>query len=211
METVTDVLNDAIENNKMITIIYNGGSQPGTKRDIVPSKITGEYVHATCLSTHTSKTFKVSKIEIYSKKDVEDVVGWDIKNTIIEHAPWKTIDELYNDSLMELNSMGWHIEYEAGNYFSIHKVRKSGIPLKSYVAILSFQEKAADFIYDFETEDFKAENLRDKKFPWSIRIPENNFAKSYTNENQSIAISMFMDAARYTSPIWEPQKKNIIK
>ena len=61
---IKQVLSEAIGTGEILTIIYNGGSQPGAQRQISPIKISGPIVVARCLSSDEIKKFSIPKIEI---------------------------------------------------------------------------------------------------------------------------------------------------
>lgn len=50
-KNVEHVLVDAIENKQSLTVVYLGGSQPGTLRNISPISINGDKLRARCHST----------------------------------------------------------------------------------------------------------------------------------------------------------------
>lgn len=60
-------LTEASETGEIITIVYRGGSQPGTKREISPIKVSKTKVQARCLATEEIRTFNLSKLEIVSE------------------------------------------------------------------------------------------------------------------------------------------------
>jgi hypothetical protein len=57
-------LTNASKTGEIITIVNDGGSQPGTKRDISPIRVLKTEVRARCLVTQELCTFKLSKLEI---------------------------------------------------------------------------------------------------------------------------------------------------
>lgn len=63
METV-DTLRAVIGEHGTTTIIYRGGSAPGTARAIAPIAIEGSKLVARCLETNSRKTFMLDKVEI---------------------------------------------------------------------------------------------------------------------------------------------------
>ncbi|EOO8726807.1 hypothetical protein I5R18_RS00010 [Escherichia coli] len=65
-ENVRHILLDAIENKKSLTVIYLGGSQPGTLRDISPISISEDKLRARCHSTDAVKFFNIGKIQLPS-------------------------------------------------------------------------------------------------------------------------------------------------
>jgi hypothetical protein len=62
-----DKLIEASKAGEIITIVYHGGSQPGTKRDISPIRVSETEVLARCLVTEKPRTFRLSKLEIVSE------------------------------------------------------------------------------------------------------------------------------------------------
>lgn len=59
-------LDEAIKNEEVLTIVYNGGSQPGAKRKITPLEIHPPYLDAYDHIINVRKTFRLDKIEIAS-------------------------------------------------------------------------------------------------------------------------------------------------
>lgn len=61
-------LREAAGSGEILTIVYDGGSQPGTKRDVIIHRIDGEgaalKVRTRCLSTGLPKLFFVAKLTI---------------------------------------------------------------------------------------------------------------------------------------------------
>jgi uncharacterized protein (DUF983 family) len=66
MQTREELLKKAIDTGEVIKIRYNGGSQPGTIREITPLKIDGAYLEAFCSTQKRNRTFVISKIEVVS-------------------------------------------------------------------------------------------------------------------------------------------------
>lgn len=52
-------LNEAAEAREVITVVYHGGSQPGTKRRLSPIKATPSELRARDIATDEVKTFLV--------------------------------------------------------------------------------------------------------------------------------------------------------
>ena len=58
------LVTDAINQQRTLKIIYHGGTQPGTIREIIPKKFDYDKLVAICLITHKSKSFFFHKTEI---------------------------------------------------------------------------------------------------------------------------------------------------
>ena len=64
MEALTRRLSEAIRNGEIITVVYAGGSQPGTEREILPIKLVKDRLHAECFRAGGRRTFDVSKLTV---------------------------------------------------------------------------------------------------------------------------------------------------
>jgi len=63
VDEVSHRLREAAGTGEVITIVYDGGSQPGAKREIMVNRLRRDgKVEAIDLQTHSAKTFFVSKI-----------------------------------------------------------------------------------------------------------------------------------------------------
>lgn len=64
MKSLEKILMEAKESGEVLNIKYNGGSQPGSIRELSPISVSGDNVKARCLASNRVKTFKLSKMEI---------------------------------------------------------------------------------------------------------------------------------------------------
>lgn len=58
-------LTAAVGTGEVVDIVYFGGNQPGTRREIVVTSVAGDNVKARCLATGLPKTFKLSLLEVW--------------------------------------------------------------------------------------------------------------------------------------------------
>lgn len=107
--SITEQLKQAIGTGELLTIIYNGGSQPGSKRMISPVKISPDEkkVRARCYTSNAVKEFVIDKIVIVDNPEGET----DYQKNVILPEP-KNLTEGVAQYLEELNSLGWHVELE---------------------------------------------------------------------------------------------------
>ncbi len=63
-KSVSALLSSAIGTGEVISIIYHGGSHPGSVRDMLPLNLYEDKVWALCVHTNTKKSFKLSRIEL---------------------------------------------------------------------------------------------------------------------------------------------------
>lgn len=117
-------LKEAIDTGEILTIIYHGGSQPGTTRQISPMSFSRDRVRARCLISNKPKYFTLDKIDLVDDPAAEPTYEKDKK--FAEPASIQIALEPY---LETIRAMGWLVEIndqEAGLY----RTRKNGNRLK---------------------------------------------------------------------------------
>jgi hypothetical protein len=101
MINILSKLHEAIGTGELISIIYHGGSEPGTARMILPIKIEGDKVRARCYTSNKVKAFSLEKIEL-AADDIPDYTG--------AHQEPASLKEAIAPYLNELKAAGWDIE-----------------------------------------------------------------------------------------------------
>lgn len=177
--------------NKQITIIYNGGSQPGKKRDIIPQKLTQREVRAIDLSNHKTKTFLIGKIEIPSGDSSDSYLPYKTK-TKYEYENLKQIYDMWRDFISEL---GWHISL-SDNAIYLHRYFKNGKFHKS-ADIFMIDRSNEPFTY-FDGEEFVEETDHYRQRPYYVSAPD--FASARTYSNLSKACEIVIEQARVHAP-----------
>lgn len=122
--SILERLTEAMKAGEILTIVYHGGSQPGTKREIYPIIVSPDNVRARDIATGIAKNFLVSKIELVpencsSKEYNPDGLQKDTDLT-----------DLLSGKREKLESLGWHIKLSeksvgAYRYFKNGKLRKT--------------------------------------------------------------------------------------
>lgn len=176
-----EILKKAARLKETVTIVYSGGSQPGSKRQIIPSKVAREEIYALDLATHNTKNFKISKITIVPGDF--DAVAYDPNKISIKSDKVKiTEDDIYFFlSLLknEVSSLGWHIKVD-DNSISLHEYYKNGKPKKGW-----------DSIFIFDTDN-------NSNRPFYVQVPGLINARTYSDFEK--AMSLFVDQAIKYSP-----------
>jgi hypothetical protein len=57
-------LKEAVETGEVLTVVYHGGTQPGTKRRLAPVGIIGEHLRALALPHEQVRTYFVDRVEV---------------------------------------------------------------------------------------------------------------------------------------------------
>ena len=94
---VLDALQDAIFRKGRIFIKYNGGSQSGTVREVIPTKITGDLVYAYCTLSKANKSFNIDKIDI---GDFDDADSYCATLELEKELPCENTGRLISDFVL---------------------------------------------------------------------------------------------------------------
>jgi len=165
-----DRLLEAIQSGEVVKIIYHGGSQPGTLRDIAPISIKNGKVRARCLLSNTTKMFVVDKIEIAESEIHPEATEWQLGAEPSQQ--YDDISCLLNKKRDFLIGLGWHIEASPDS-LSLHRCRKNGSPLKGSDVSLNYEEYTYDLMAD-EDGNLHKENWRKRQRPWTVRGKKQN-------------------------------------
>ncbi|WP_269685485.1 hypothetical protein [Flavobacterium lacustre] len=194
METL-NILLEAINTGEVLDIKYNGGSQPGALREIAPISISNGKVSARCLTSNSTKTFDINKIEISKNFNSENEV-W--KKDYIKTFKYQNLDDFFNAEFNELLKLGWHIEHTKEKTLSLHKIYKNGKIMKRKEVSLEFEKFAYDFVVNPETAEITCENERVRERPWIVRAEKH---KTNTYANFDKALEIFLNYAEKLATI----------
>lgn len=187
MENLKDVLINAINIGETINIIYHGGSQPGSLRQILPISINDDDVRARCLSTNRVKIFKLSKMELSeSSKTQEAYVPGKIE------AEPETLKDAFNSYKSIFNKFDWILtidDEEAGIYrkFNNGKIRKTPD------VYIQYHEFTYDYT-DFDDNDNEIEYTKPSTKPWYVRSNITDQSSSF--KKLSSAIEKFVNFSK---------------
>lgn len=190
-----NILLEAINTGEILDIKYNGGSQPGALREIAPISISNGKVSARCLTSNSTKTFDINKIEICKNFNSDNEV-W--KKDYIKTFKYKNLDDFFNAEFNELLKSGWHIEYTKEKTLSLHKIYKNGKIMKRKEVSLEFERFAYDFVANPETAEITCENERVRERPWIVRAEKH---KTNTYANFDKALDSFLNYAEKLATI----------
>jgi hypothetical protein len=126
-----DVIQAAIEDGEVLTVIYHGGSQAGAVRLLFPRKIDGDMVRAICLASNRVKSFSLAKIDILPPSfDTDfDYVASDVASDVRLPEP-KSLAEAFAPYVDTLTKKQWHLLLE-DRAAGLFRSKKNGELLKS--------------------------------------------------------------------------------
>jgi hypothetical protein len=164
---------EAISTGEILTVVYHGGSQPGTKRQISPIKITTGKVYARDLVSGSVKWFAIEKLEIVDADS--PVPPYRLNARELDKSDFLPF---LSAKIEELKSLGWHIELSDLSV-SAHRPYKNGKIRKGADTGIHFRAEAA-------------------KRPWYVWGPGLESAKTFSD--LASAISAFIDQATKYAP-----------
>ena len=168
--TVLETLKDSIGTGKLITVIYHGGSQPGTTREILPMQITGNKIRARCYQSNAVKTFIIDKMEICQNPQNTQIT---FDNTKIGRQTYSSIKDVHNQLKEYLTSIGWHVEIQLSQNLevaslSLHGYFKNGKIRKTPELQINYNKYTTESVFDGETGDF-TERLKEMTRPYYVK------------------------------------------
>lgn len=173
MTDIRAALAEAQSTGEILTVVYDGGSQPGTRRQISPIRIAADKVYARCLDSGSEKSFTIAKIRLAHDNEILPAYN------PVSQKPGKT--DFYtaiSGKLSELESLGWHIELTESSVCA-YPIQKNGKPRKTAAAGIQFYETSP-------------------KRPWYLWGPDFEAAKTFGDVTK--AIGAFLEQVRKHAP-----------
>ena len=175
---VEELLREAAETGEIVTVIYHGGSQPGTKRRLAPITVTAREIRARDIPTGEVKNFLLSKIEVVS----EDHPAEDYVAGAIRRPKFGTLVEALEARVKELQALGWYVQLsETG--ISVHRYFKNGKPKKGAEAGILKQDVSSNR-------------------PWYVFGPDLASARTFSHLEK--AVDLFLEQAYGHAPEKKP-------
>ncbi|MDZ6762810.1 hypothetical protein U4W44_22950 [Escherichia coli] len=180
-KNVEHVLVDAIENKQSLTVVYLGGSQPGTLRNISPISINGDKLRARCHSSGAVKVFNLGKIQLPS-----DSCAISMHYGDLEVKAYETMQSV-NDNFHALYPEGrWGVDFNE-HRFALFDFFKNGKRKKTAFMAIEFRERDEEKIITGVTIDIGisgtviSEKSRiPKTRPWVVVGPEHGEYSTYS-------------------------------
>lgn len=200
-QTISEILQRAAATGELVSVIYHGGSQPGTVREIRPIRIEADHVWAYDGGEQAKKFFTV-KIELPGSTSAP---AYD--PNAAPKVDSRTIKEAFESKVPDFQAMRWHVEL-AENQISLHRFLKNGKVRKSGAIVLRFDEFVVDSVLDEEGwlaggSDDWIEQKRKSKRPYHVASPT---YQSPGFADLSRAIDAFMAEATKHNPNPKPDK-----
>lgn len=187
-------ISEAVRSHSELTITYDGGSQPGTKRRITPISLEGGGLRARCHATGTAKLFSLEKLHL--SDSVQPAPAY-IRNP--SPNKFNSLLEVYSHYRDTLEGMGWHVNTEFSEDYAciaLHNKFKNGKVKKGPDLSFAYR-KYIDETY-FDGDDWVSPSPpRESTRPFAV------YGKSVAGGpygKLDRAISVFMEAATASAP-----------
>ena len=164
MSKVLSRIESALQTGEVLTVTYNGGSQPGVARQLVPVKFQGsDKVRARCLLSGMTQCFVIEKLSIIDDETGEITLG-DIQEPV--HPPYENLKTVYDELLPLVEAAALHLEL-SDESITLHRKFKNGKVMKSDVACISYSEFKSELIFDLDANDFIEKRFKTTR-PWYV-------------------------------------------
>jgi hypothetical protein len=189
--TARDALAQAAGTSAVVRIVYHGGSQPGTVREIVPIIIDDTHVVAQCLASGVRKTFRIDSLEILAPESCAEAYRADPSEAE------RPIPEVFLRSVAELEDLGWHVRIDEDS-ISLHGFLKNGRPRAAPVVRLWRAEFTA--VSEVDEAGFDTGVFRERLSALPYHVSSPRMGRVASVKAQRRAVAMFWEEARALAP-----------
>lgn len=194
MDTKTR-LQEALDSSEKLRIIYRGGSQPGTIREIEVEEVGREKMRALCHQSGVTKTFIIDRVSVIEDDIPAGVLPWRNEHDA-QPVPYATVEELYAEIAEYLRDLGWYVNC-GDDRLSLHRCFKNGKPLKGTDVELTDQAYTSKMVFDFETGEQIEVDKKPRERPWTVRAKD---ATTRTYAGLAGATGTFLEMAQKLAP-----------
>lgn len=169
MEALISRLVDAAKNGEVLTVIYHGGSQPGTQRQIAPIRIDDKVLWARYMPKNIVKSFSLSKIELIEQGQDSPISTPAAYDPEFKPKPrYIDLKDFLAKHLGDLESAGWYIGIDVQPdspevRVGVFKTLKDGTPRKHPIWSLEYRTHRWDEEEQKERQRKWLVNERDRK------------------------------------------------
>ena len=183
----------AIGTGEILRVVYDGGSSPGSIRDILALEVLSDgKVRAKCLTTGQEKTFFLEKMRL--REDAEETYV----PAALKLPRYANLSDVFADVASEIKDLGWHIQLEddddGGQCLSAHRfTKRSGLPQRAPFASLTFCPMQWDTVVTPDGR-YETENVRPRVRPYAVRSKDASSTSAFKELNK--AVERFLEAVK---------------
>jgi hypothetical protein len=196
MRTIRDLLDHAARTGEVIRIVYHGGSQPGTVREVTPIVVTELEMRAHDFASKMNKVFKLDKIEIP-----------DLTSSPPEYDPAykpppeisRSIKKEFVGKTEKLERLGWHVKLEE-DAISLHRFFKNGKVRKGYEVLMRYEEFSVGLSVELDGRTTETRTQATRPY----HVCSRRFAASRSFGHMENAVALFTEEAATLAPAVQP-------
>ncbi len=161
----TAIFQKSIVNDEVVEIVYHGGSQPGTKREIAPINMKDGKLRAYCYSSGMVKSFFIEKIDIVRDTNTDKTKEWRLE--AIKGNTYESLADILKKHQDELSDFGWYVDFNE-DFISLYRYFKNGKLRKGSDLSIHYDK----FIYDYtfvDDDGNMTDVIKKRQRPWSVR------------------------------------------
>lgn len=155
-------LRESVGTGEIIRIIYDGGSQPGTAREIIPLSIAGEMLWAVSPGKSKRKSFALEKIRFCDGDDVPEMLISD----------WTSLEDYRAGTAKRFADAGYLLEVlppDPAPGLALYGYRKDGQRRKHPFARLEYLTTVLDYETTPDSREVEVERPRKKCWVLSVQ------------------------------------------
>lgn len=181
MPNIVEVIQSAIDESGTVSIVYNGGSNPGQSRILIPVSLSTDELIAREPTARVAKHFKLAKIASASLSTGEQVINMEAVPASLRLAP--NLDSFTEYAIFFTDSLkdsGFNV-VERENYFAIVGFFKNGKPRKMPAASIQFVDRTTETVLNFESGELEVlqREVTGRERPWRVDSSRLNEGKAF--------------------------------
>jgi hypothetical protein len=177
---IENLLKIHLENQEPITIIYNGGSQPGSTRELIIKSIKTDSIRAITLGNTLQKEYKIAKIELLNSSSEKIAPIYTEGKQSKVYTNYEDVLKI-NKELFEEKELVVVLEE---NSFGLFEKFKNGALKRKPKISIEFNEFVYDDYYDSDKDKFRNGKHKSEK-PWCVRCKGEN-TRNYKHFDKAI-------------------------
>jgi len=188
--TIEQALQRAIDDAKMVRLVYNGGSYLGKERPLIPIRLDSTQLTAREPGVDVLKPFLLRRIASVLLPDGTLAVNDSAEGVTERVTPYlASLDEYTKLLKPTLEAAGWNVFHqEPDKKLGVGRFSKSGKPLKHPAFFIEFMDRTQVEKLNIETGELFVEHreLTGRERPWYVKSELQTQAKAFRDLQRAV-------------------------
>lgn len=202
MSDMIAALRQAAETGKTITLAYGAGSRPGKERDLVIAACTDSEIRVFEKGSRFPKSYKLTKVLWVLDESGHKILNQPSIETFNQQIPaFQSIADYDNHFRAEFENVGWLVEGDGAEFFSVGTYFKNGKPRKTPSVLIAYYDPSLREDLDIDGSGdiiYVPHQVSGNERPW--RVDSWRFEQGKTFKNLQFALEVFTDEVRASDP-----------